>query len=118
MTTDAARSTLKKLKLEFLECHEYGHAWQWTRDEQLVTNTKGAVIQCTKVDGCLRCGMIRSGVFHIPSWDLLGTYSYSAPPGYYLELPEDGHRVSRAEVRRESGSRRNRKFRVALAAAS
>lgn len=116
MTTHAERSTLKKLKLEFLECREYGHAWHHVRDEQFVTNVQKVVVQCTKVDECLRCTMIRRGVFEVPSWDQLGTYAYDAPPGYPLEPNEDGHRTTRAEIRAESGNRRNRKFRVAAAA--
>ena len=116
MTAVGERSALRKIKLEFLECHEYGHAWSWLRDERLVTNTRRVVIQCTKVDECLRCKMIRSGVFLVPSWDQQGKYRYDAPPGYYLELPEDGMRTSRAQVRAESGYRRNRRFRIAQAA--
>lgn len=116
MTTDAERTTLNKLKLEYLECREYGHAWQWARDEKLVTSTRGVVVQCTKVDTCLRCTMLRRGVFEVPSWDQLGYYSYDPPPGYPLKAKEDGQRVTRAEVRAESGNRRNRKFRIAAAA--
>lgn len=119
MSTQAQkRSTLEKLNPKFLACHEYGHAWDFLRDEELVSNTHKVVVQCTKVDHCLRCSMLRRGVFMVPSWDPVGNYSYDAPEGYYLNLPDDGHRTTRAEVRAESGKRRNRRFKQAAAAAA
>jgi hypothetical protein len=110
--TAAHRTSLDKIKLTFLECHKFGHAWEWVRDEQITTNTKGAVISYIEIVKCLRCQAFRRGLFAVPSNDLLGSYTYDVPEGYYLQLPDTGTRISRAEVRAESARRRNRRFRA------
>lgn len=106
------RTSLDKIKLTFLECHKFGHAWEWVRDEQITTNSKQQVISYVETVHCLRCESFRRGMFSVPSNELLGNYSYDVPEGYYLTLPETGTRVSRAEVRAESARRRNRRFRA------
>jgi hypothetical protein len=97
---------LADVNTDFLLCRRgmTGHQWDWSGDYDLVENTRGTLIEATRVFECIRCSAVKTQVFRLPSMEP-ATHARIAYPDGYLTHGIDGQRIHPVDVRKEHWER-------------
>lgn len=74
---------IRDLKDAYLDCRDLRHAWGRPNDWEITRNSRGKIIEYTRVVVCRKCGTERHEKFLVPSMDLANR-RYVYPEGFLL----------------------------------